>query len=93
MPDNGYLMKWAHQGVPLLNTVLTVRAPDVSGLLATVSLTLYRLGVDLMFARIATQADKAMDTFHVRRDGEKIPDAELMGLESTVRLILCSLYV
>lgn len=74
------------------HTVLTVRAPDVSGLLATVSLTLYRLGVDLIFARIATQADKAMDTFHVRRDGEKIPDAELMGLESTVRLILCSLY-
>ena len=26
MPDNGYLMKWARQGVFLLNTVLTVRA-------------------------------------------------------------------
>ena len=26
IPDNGYLMKWAEQGVLLLNTVLTVRA-------------------------------------------------------------------
>jgi uracil-DNA glycosylase len=26
VPDNGYLMKWARQGVFLLNTVLTVRA-------------------------------------------------------------------
>lgn len=26
IPDNGYLMKWARQGVFLLNTVLTVRA-------------------------------------------------------------------
>ena len=25
-PDNGYLTKWAKQGVLLLNTVLTVRA-------------------------------------------------------------------
>ena len=26
IPDNGYLVKWAKQGVMLLNTVLTVRA-------------------------------------------------------------------
>ena len=26
IPDNGYLVKWAKQGVLLLNTVLTVRA-------------------------------------------------------------------
>ncbi len=74
------------------HTVLTVRAPDVGGLLATISLTLYRLGLDLVFAKIATQKDKAMDTFHVRMGGGKIPDADLAGLESTVRLIICSLY-
>lgn len=28
VPDNGYLMKWADQGVLLLNTVLTVRAGE-----------------------------------------------------------------
>lgn len=26
VPDNGYLMPWAEQGVLLLNAVLTVRA-------------------------------------------------------------------
>ena len=26
IPNHGYLMKWAQQGVLLLNTVLTVRA-------------------------------------------------------------------
>lgn len=28
IPNNGYLEKWAHQGVLLLNTVLTVRAHE-----------------------------------------------------------------
>ena len=28
IPNNGYLKKWADQGVMLLNTVLTVRAPS-----------------------------------------------------------------
>lgn len=74
------------------HTVLTVRAPDAGGLLATVSLALYRLGVDVILARIATQADKAMDTFHVRHNGEKIPDGELSRLEACLRLLLCSLY-
>ncbi|MYW00297.1 uracil-DNA glycosylase [Streptomyces sp. SID3343] len=30
IPDNGYLMPWAHQGVLLLNTVLTVRAHEAA---------------------------------------------------------------
>ena len=30
IPDNGYLVKWARQGVLLLNTVLTVRAHEAS---------------------------------------------------------------
>ena len=30
IPDNGYLVKWAKQGVLLLNTVLTVRAHDAN---------------------------------------------------------------
>lgn len=74
------------------HSVLTVRAPDMDGLLATISLTLYRLGLDVVFAKIATQNDKAMDTFHVRLGGAKIPDAELGAMETTVRLIVCSLY-
>ena len=30
IPDNGYLVKWARQGVLLLNTVLTVRAHEAN---------------------------------------------------------------
>lgn len=30
VPDNGYLVKWAEQGVLLLNTVLTVRAHEAN---------------------------------------------------------------
>jgi uracil-DNA glycosylase len=30
IPDNGYLLKWARQGVLLLNTVLTVRAHEAN---------------------------------------------------------------
>ena len=30
IPDHGYLMKWAQQGVLLLNTVLTVRAGEAN---------------------------------------------------------------
>ena len=30
IPDNGYLKKWAHQGVMLLNTVLTVRKGEAN---------------------------------------------------------------
>jgi [protein-PII] uridylyltransferase len=75
------------------HTVLSIQAPDVPGLLATVSLCLYRLGVDLVFAKIATQKDKAMDILHIREGGEKIPDSECESLERTLRLLICSLYV
>ncbi len=30
IPDNGYLVRWAEQGVLLLNTVLTVRAGEAN---------------------------------------------------------------
>ena len=80
-------------GVSDFHTVLSIQAPDVPGLLATVSLCLYRLGVDLLFAKIATQKDKAMDILHVREGGEKIPDLECESLERTLRLLISSLYV
>jgi [protein-PII] uridylyltransferase len=80
-------------GVSDFHTVLSIQAPDVPGLLATVSLCLYRLGVDLVFAKIATQKDKAMDILHVREGGEKIPDSECESLERTLRLLISSLYV
>jgi [protein-PII] uridylyltransferase len=74
------------------HTVLSIQAPDIPGLLATVSLSLYRLGIDLLFARIATQKDKAVDILHIREGGEKIPDTDCEGLGHSLRLLICSLY-
>jgi len=74
------------------HTVLSIQAPDVPGLLATVSLCLYRLGMDLIFAKIATQKDKAMDILHIRDGGEKIPDSECQSLERSLTLLIRSLY-
>jgi [protein-PII] uridylyltransferase len=75
------------------HTVLSIQAPDVPGLLATVSLCLYRLGIDLIFAKIATQKDKAMDILHIREGGEKIADSECSSLERSLMLLIRSLYV
>ncbi len=74
------------------HTLLSIQAPDVPGLLATVSLCLFRLGIDLVFAKIATQKDKAMDILHIRDGGEKISDAECENLERTLTLLISSLY-
>ena len=74
------------------HTILSIQAPDVPGLLATVSLCLYRLGIDLIFAKIATQQDKAMDILHVREGGEKVPDDECESLARSLRLLIMSLY-
>ena len=74
------------------HTVLSIEAPDIPGLLATVSLSLHRLGIDLLFAKIATQKDKAVDILHVREGGEKIPDAECEALGHSMRLLISSLY-
>ena len=73
-------------------SVLSIQAPDVPGLLATVSLCLFRLGMDLVFAKIATQKDKAMDILHIREGGEKISEPERENLERTLTLIISSLY-
>ena len=74
------------------HTILSIQAPDVPGLLATVSLCLYRLGMDLIFAKIATQKDKAMDILHIREGGEKVPDDECDNLARSLRLLIMSLY-
>lgn len=74
------------------HTVLSIEAPDIKGLLATLSLTLYRMGLDVSFAKIATQKDKAVDIFHVRMNGQKIPEHELSALQNSLQLLVCSLY-
>jgi [protein-PII] uridylyltransferase len=49
--------------------------------------------MDLVFAKIATQKDKAMDILHIREGGEKIADSECQSLERSLTLLIRSLYV
>jgi [protein-PII] uridylyltransferase len=46
-------------------TVVEVRAPDQSGLAYTLAHTLAELGLDIRFARIATEKALALDVFYV----------------------------
>lgn len=74
------------------HTVLSIQAPDVPGLLATISLCLYRLGIDIVFAKIATQKDKAVDILHIREGGDKISDGERASLGQSLHLLIRGLY-
>jgi len=59
-------------------TVIEVKCPDRVGLLYLITRTLSGLGLDIASARIATEIDKAYDTFYVHdRQGRKLdgPDA------------------
>jgi [protein-PII] uridylyltransferase len=54
-------------------TVIEMKCPDRVGLLYVTTRTLARLGLDIASARIATEIDKAFDTFYVHdRMGRKI---------------------
>lgn len=65
-------------------TIVEVRAPDRIGLLHDLTAVLSELGLDVHFARVATQAGEARDSFSVRTlEGAKVDDP--MRLESLVR--------
>jgi len=54
-------------------TVIEMKCPDRVGLLYLITGTLAKLGLDIASARIATEIDKAFDTFYVHdRTGRKI---------------------
>jgi [protein-PII] uridylyltransferase len=56
-------------------TVVEVKCPDRVGLLYLITATLAALGLDITSARIATEIDKAVDTFYVTNgQGQKIED-------------------
>jgi [protein-PII] uridylyltransferase len=58
-------------------TVVEVKCPDRVGLLYGITVTLAAQGLDIASARIATEIDKAVDTFYVHDDkGQKLEDAE-----------------
>jgi [protein-PII] uridylyltransferase len=58
-------------------TVVEVKCPDRVGLLYLITATLALQGLDIASARIATEIDKAVDTFYVHDDkGQKIEEPE-----------------
>jgi [protein-PII] uridylyltransferase len=59
------------------NTVVEVKGPDRVGFLYLITRTLASLGLDIASARVATEIDKALDTFYVHDGkGQKIEDPE-----------------
>ena len=64
--------------VSMRSTVIDITAQDATGLLYRITRTLSELGLDIYTARIGTQADRAVDAFYVRKNGEKITDTALI---------------
>jgi len=56
------------------STVIDITAQDAIGLLYRITRTLSDLGLDIYTARIGTQADRAVDAFYIRKNGDKITD-------------------
>jgi [protein-PII] uridylyltransferase len=59
-------------------TVVEVRAEDELGLLYKIASTLASLGLDIHFAKIATEKSHALDVFYVTDEGGRKLDAERM---------------
>jgi len=58
-------------------TIVDVFAYDFPGLLYSITDALYKCGLDIWIAKIATQVDQVVDAFYVRDlDGEKVDDPE-----------------
>ncbi len=60
------------------STVIDITAQDATGLLYRITHTLSDLGLDIYTARIGTQADRAVDAFYVRKNGDKITETALL---------------
>ncbi|MCC7078263.1 MAG: HD domain-containing protein [Acidimicrobiia bacterium] len=68
-------------------TVVEVRAPDRIGLLHDLTAVLSGLGLDVHFARVATQAGEARDSFSVRTlEGTKVTDPDRLEADIRQRL-------
>jgi [protein-PII] uridylyltransferase len=69
-------------------TVLELVADDVPGLLQRVSRTLSSFGCEVDLVLISTEGDKAIDVFHIRKNGGKLTEPEQLALtESLERAI------
>lgn len=71
------------------STILEVRASDRLGLAWRISSTLAELGLDIVFAKVATEKHLALDIFYVVNEaGEKLPDESLPRIEQSLQEVL-----
>jgi [protein-PII] uridylyltransferase len=69
-------------------TVLELVADDVPGLLQRVSRVLSSFGCEVDLVLISTEGEKAIDVFHIRKDGGKLTESDQLALtESLERAI------
>src|SRR5262245_47182883 len=61
-------------------TILEIVADDVTGLLYRVSRALSSFGCEVDLVLISTEADKAIDVFHMRKGGVKLTDSDQLAL-------------
>jgi [protein-PII] uridylyltransferase len=61
-------------------TILEIVADDVPGLLYRVSRALSSFGCEVDLVLISTEADKAIDVFHMRKGGAKLTDSDQLAL-------------
>jgi [protein-PII] uridylyltransferase len=71
------------------STVIEVRADDEPGLVHRIARTLAECGVQIGFAKVATDKSCALDIFYVTdQDGEKLPSALMARVESALLKVL-----
>jgi [protein-PII] uridylyltransferase len=61
-------------------TVLELVADDVPGLLYRASQALSSFGCAIALALISTEAERAVDVFHLQRNGQKLTDSDQLAL-------------
>jgi [protein-PII] uridylyltransferase len=70
-------------------TILELVSDDAPGLLHRISRVISRHGLGIDLILISTESGKAFDVFHMRRDGAKLTDTEILqlteGLDRTLR--------
>jgi len=71
------------------STILEVRTGDQPGLAYKIASTLTGLDLDIVFAKVATEKNLALDIFYVANvTGEKLSDGELPAIEGELRQAL-----
>ncbi len=71
-------------------TIIEVHTYDFTGLLYTITTTLFRLGLDVYVAKIATNRDQVVDIFYVRNTyGQKVlSDEQIARIQNEIKEVI-----